>query len=66
MTSRQITILIWVGLGSALLLLEAAARFEASRIPRIGTLVTRAMRTPSGRVAVLTGWLWIGLHFFSR
>ncbi|MBU1226919.1 MAG: hypothetical protein KJ698_06895 [Actinobacteria bacterium] len=66
MSNRQITILIWAGLAVAMLLLEALSRRRRSRIPSFGALVTRGMRTASGRVAVLAGWLWIGLHYFSR
>jgi hypothetical protein len=27
---------------------------------------SRVMRTRSGRVGVMAGWVWLGLHFFAR
>jgi len=66
MTSREITVLIWVLLGLLMLVLQVASRFEGSRIPSFGAVITRAMRTSTGRVGVLAGWLWVGLHYFSR
>ena len=37
-----------------------------TRIPSLGTVLTRIMRTRSGRVGVVAGWAWLGLHFFAR
>ena len=34
--------------------------------PALGELLTRAMRTRTGRVGILVAWAWIGLHFFAR
>lgn len=66
MTSREITIAVWVALGAAVAALEIAGRFPRSPVPTFGRLLERAMRSPSGRVGILAGWLWIGLHYFSR
>ena len=66
MTSREVTLVVWAALGLALVALEVASRFDASPVPSFRDLVTRAMRTPSGRVGVLAAWLWVGLHYFSR
>lgn len=66
MSSHQVTVLVWALLGLAMLVLEGLSRLEGSRIPTFSALVTRAMRTPSGRVGVLAGWLWLGLHYFSK
>lgn len=33
---------------------------------RPGATVGAAMRTTSGRVAVLAAWVWVGLHFLAR
>lgn len=46
--------------------LELAASRSGSRIPSLSTVVGRITRTRSGRVGVLTGWAWLGLHFFAR
>jgi hypothetical protein len=66
MSSRDVTILVWAALALALAGLEVAGRLPGSRVPTFRTVITRVMRTPSGRVGVLAGWLWIGLHYFSR
>jgi hypothetical protein len=66
MSSRDITIagyaiLVLAGLG-----LHLIGRTGRSRIPAFGPLVSRAMRTRSGRVGIVAGWVWVGLHFFAR
>ncbi len=66
MSSRAITIAVWALLALALVSLEVAGRHPRTRVPTFRDLVTRVMRTPSGRVGVLAAWLWIGLHYFSR
>jgi hypothetical protein len=35
-------------------------------IPPLGDLLTRIMRSRTGRVGVLVAWAWLGLHFFAR
>jgi len=35
-------------------------------VPSFGELLTRAMRSRTGRVRVLVAWAWIGLHFFAK
>lgn len=47
------------------ILLDIAGR-KTDKIPAFGQMITRAMRTRSGRVGVIAGWVWIGLHFFAR
>jgi hypothetical protein len=42
-----------------------ALRFP-SRVPPIGEVLSRAMRTRTGRVGMLVAWAWLGLHFFAR
>jgi hypothetical protein len=39
---------------------------EGSRIPSLGVVFSRVMRTRSGRVGMMAGWAWVGLHFFAR
>jgi hypothetical protein len=46
--------------------LEICASGSGSRIPSLATVVARITRTRSGRVGILTGWAWLGLHFFAR
>jgi Family of unknown function (DUF6186) len=42
--------------------LAAGARLATRPGPTLGA----AMRAPAGRVAVLSAWLWLGLHFLAR
>jgi hypothetical protein len=37
-----------------------------SRIPSLGIAFSRIMRTRSGRVGIMAGWAWLGLHFLAR
>lgn len=46
--------------------LQVLAQWPGSRIPTVGAALTRAMRTRSGRVGIIAGWVWLGLHFFAR
>jgi hypothetical protein len=45
--------------------LVIASHLSNSTIPTFGSLLSRIMRTRSGRIAVLVGWLWLGMHFFA-
>lgn len=66
MSSRAITLLTYLAFVSAGVALEVAARLGASRIPTIGAVLSRVMRSRSGRVGIIAGWAWLGLHFFAR
>ena len=46
--------------------LQLAATRDGSRIPSLGRVLAHIMRTRAGRIGVLTGWAWVGLHFFAR
>jgi hypothetical protein len=66
MTSRAITIvgyLLIMGCGVAL---ELSSRRPGSPVPSLGAVLRRVMRTRSGRVGVMTGWAWLGVHFLAR
>ena len=66
MSSRDITVLgyaVFVLMGVGLHLWGSTGR---SRIPSLGMVFSRAMRTRSGRVGIVAGWVWVGLHFFAR
>ena len=66
MNSHTITIAGYlVVLGGIVLLQVLAARMRVP-VPSLGDLLTRAMRTRTGRVGVLVAWAWIGLHFFAH
>ena len=50
----------------AAVVLRALSLRADSKIPSLGTVFSRVMRTRSGRVGVMAGWVWLGLHFFAR
>ncbi len=59
------SVVVFVALLLIAALLEAAARRERGPATMAEALGA-AMRTTPGRVAVLTAWLWLGLHFLAR
>jgi hypothetical protein len=66
MSSRVLTILGYLLVLLAGVAVQAAAARGRDRIPPLGAVLTRAMRTRTGRVGVLVAWAWLGLHFFAR
>ena len=66
MSSRDLTIAGYFVFVAAVAVMQVLALRPGSRIPTIGTAVSRLMRTRSGRVGVIAGWAWLGLHFFAR
>ena len=66
MSSRAFTILVYGLLALAGVAVELLSRRSGSRIPSIRHVARRVMATKSGRVGVLAGWAWLGLHFFAR
>jgi len=66
MTSRYVTLVLYGMFALVALALEVRSRRSRSSIPSLSTVFTRIMRTRSGRVGVMAGWVWLGLHFFAR
>ena len=66
MNSHDLTVAVYAFFGLAALVLQVRSASPSSRIPSLGTVFRRAMRTRSGRVGVIAGWAWVGLHFFAR
>ena len=66
MTSHAITIAGYLAVLSGMVLLQVLATRTRVPVPSLGELLTRAMRTRTGRVGVLVAWAWIGLHFFAH
>jgi hypothetical protein len=66
MTSRDVTIAVYALIASIGVGLQLRSRSAGSRIPSLGDVFRRVMRTRSGRVGVVAGWAWLGLHFFAR
>jgi hypothetical protein len=65
-TSHAITIAGYLAVLSGIALLQVLATRTRVPVPSLGELLTRAMRTRTGRVGVLVAWAWIGLHFFAH
>ena len=66
MNSHDVTLAIYAFFALAGLGVELRSRSPGSRIPSLATAFSRVMRTRSGRVGVVAGWVWLGLHFFAR
>jgi len=64
--SHEITIAGYLAMLGGIVLLQVLATRTRVPVPALGDLLTRAMRTRTGRVGVLVAWAWIGLHFFAR
>ena len=46
--------------------LQLAATRTKAPVPPIGVVLSRIMRTRTGRVGMLVAWAWLGLHFFAK
>jgi hypothetical protein len=66
MISHEVTIAGYLLVAAGLVLLQLLAIRTRAPVPSLGDLLTRAMRSRTGRVGVLVAWAWIGLHFFAR
>ncbi len=66
MNSHDLTVAVYVLIALVGLGLQIASYQKRSRIPSLGTVLTRIMRTRSGRVGLMAGWAWVGLHFLAR
>jgi hypothetical protein len=65
-TSHEITIAGYLVVLAGIVTLQVLATRTRAPIPSLGELLTRAMRTRTGRVGVLVAWAWVGLHFFAH
>ena len=66
MIAREITIAGFLAVLAGLGTLQVLATRTRLPVPAVGDLLTRVMRTRTGRVGVLVAWAWLGLHFFAR
>ncbi len=66
MTPHDATIAFYATLVVVGLCLEFVALRPGSRFPTFGAVIGRIGHTRSGRVGLLAGWAWLGLHFFAR
>ena len=66
MNSHEVTIAGYLVVLAGIVLLQVLAIRTRVPVPSFGDLLTRAMRSRTGRVGVLVAWAWVGLHFFAR
>jgi uncharacterized protein DUF6186 len=66
LNSHDITVVGFLVILSGLIGAEIIARSGRTEIPRFAEVVTRIMRTRTGRVGILVAWAWLGLHFFAK
>ena len=66
MSSHAITIAGYLAFLLAGIALNALAHRPRSRIPTMGAMFSRIMRSRTGRIAVVAWWAWLGLHLFSK
>lgn len=66
MNSHDITVAGFLVVLGGLIGTEIVARTRPGRAPTFAQVVTRIMRTRTGRVGILVAWAWLGLHFFAK
>jgi Family of unknown function (DUF6186) len=66
MNGHEVTVAGYLLVVAGIVLLQVLATRTRAPVPSLGELLTRAMRSRTGRVGVLVAWAWIGLHFFAR
>jgi hypothetical protein len=66
MSSYALTAAVYVLIVMVGAAMELASRRAGARIPGIGRVFARAMRTRPGRVGIIAGWAWLGMHLFAR
>jgi Family of unknown function (DUF6186) len=64
--SHDITVTGYLAVVLGGVLLQVLATRTRAPVPPLGAVLSRVMRTRTGRVGVLVGWAWIGLHFFAK
>jgi hypothetical protein len=64
--SHDITIAGYLAVLAGIVTLEVLGTGTRVPVPSFGDLLTRAMRSRTGRVGILVAWAWIGLHFFAH
>ena len=66
MSSHDLTVLGYLLLLAVGVALEVLSAWPRTQIPSLQVVLTRIMRSRTGRVGVLIAWAWVGLHFFAR
>jgi hypothetical protein len=65
-SSHAVTAVGYAAIVLAGVLLQIVSRSPRAGVPSLGVVVRKAMATRPGRVGLLAGWAWLGLHFFAR
>ncbi len=66
MNSRDLAVGGYLVVLAAFVTLQIIGLRRKAPVPTLGTILSRIMRTRTGRVGVLVAWAWIGLHFFAQ
>jgi len=66
MSSHALTVVAYAIIVTAAVVLQVVGLRQGSAIPSLGDVIRRVMSSKSGRVGVVAGWAWLGLHFFAR
>ena len=66
MNSHDVTVGGYLVVLLAFVTLQIAATRTSAPVPSLGAILTRIMRSRTGRVGALVAWAWLGLHFFAR
>ena len=66
MNSHNVTVTGFLVLLAAMVGTEIAGRTGRAPVPTFSQVITRIMRTRTGRVGILVAWAWLGLHFFAK
>lgn len=66
MRSHYLTIAAYLAVLCGFVALQVIGARGKGPVPTVGTILTRIMRTRTGRVGILVAWAWIGLHFFAQ
>ena len=63
MSSRVLTFGLYTTLLVTFVTMWVAARWHPTLLPRLGEVVTWAMRRRTTQVGLLLAWWWLGWHF---
>ncbi|HYK31064.1 MAG TPA: DUF6186 family protein [Streptosporangiaceae bacterium] len=66
MNSHDVTVTGFLVLLATLVGTEIVGRSRRTPVPTFSQMMTRIMRTRTGRVGLLVAWAWLGLHFFAK
>ena len=66
MNSHDVTVVGYLAVLLAGVILQLLATRTRAPIPPLGKVLARAMNTRTRRIGKLVAWAWVGLHFFAR